>query len=109
MEIDLQTLLDDYEIGALKQRLNDDLQKVARAVQRTGNDGALTIKIALKAGGGHKVRIAIAADAKVPRPTPEVTEAFVNDRNGLLQYGNPDQKQIDFKIETEKPEPRGEM
>lgn len=40
--IDIITLLQNAEIGGVLQRANEDLQKVARAVHRTGNEGEST-------------------------------------------------------------------
>lgn len=110
MEMNLIQLLTDYEIGALLERANDDLHKIARAVHRTGNSGTLTLKIKIDAEGGKAVTVSIAADAKVPRKTPFEQEMFVNDRTGQLQYGNPDQKEIQFDNADERREtPQGDL
>lgn len=109
MEMNLIQLLEEYEIGALLQQSNADLHKIARAVHSTGNTGTLTLKIKIEAEGGKAVTVSIAADAKVPRKTPFAQEMFVNDRTGQLQYGNPDQKEIQFPADEPRQTPQGDL
>lgn len=107
--VDIEALLQDYADGAILDTLNHDLRTVARAVQRTGKNGSLTLTVVVTGGGDKMVKLKLEAKAKVPRPALGARELYVHE-DGELRGHHPEQKKIAFDVDAAKPgktEPEG--
>ncbi len=84
----------DLAGGDLEKKLTAELADVVRAVEETGKNGNLTIKL-IVARDAKVLRITCESKTTIPKESVEAT-AFFTDERGGLHKDNPRQSTIPF-------------
>lgn len=88
-------ILIDLAGGDVEKRLTNDLAELVRAVEETGEKGAITLK--LDVSKGPKVmHVSVKIESKLPKAPLENT-AFFTDERGGLHVENPRQAKFPFQ------------
>lgn len=94
-EFDFAEFLTEFNYGELNQKLGHELKSVASAVDATGKNGEITLKLVIVKNGIHAM-VKPEVKAKVPRD-PAEGAAFYFGSNGALMREDPRQVSIDFR------------
>lgn len=84
----------DLAGGDLERRLTHELAEIVRAVEETGKNGTLALKLTVERDA-KVVRITCESKATIPKESVEAT-AFFTDERGGLHKDNPRQTAILF-------------
>lgn len=88
-------LLESLEQGGFMREVDDDLAAVIEAVERTGLDGSLTLKLTIERKGTGQMIVKPAPPAtKIPRDPPMPAIRWLS--QGKLVETNPAQLELDF-------------
>ena len=83
---DVSELIGSLQADELNQ-LDNQVREVIRGVMRTGQAGAVTVKITVKRNSENSVQFAVQATTKVPKPAPGAGIKFVALDDGLNVTG----------------------
>lgn len=86
--------------GTFLETCSDKLAELVKAVDETGKNGSLTIKLDLKRAGGA-IQINAKCDAKTPEQKPDADMLWAT-VEGNLSVDNPAQRKLDLK-QVEQP------
>jgi hypothetical protein len=90
--------LNTMDYGVTPTELSDDLAELLRAVQDTGKQGTLTLKLTVKPESLATGQVAIIADTSLKAPQLPRDKAFMfMTPDGNLQREDPRQKKLQFE------------
>lgn len=90
--------LNTMDFGVTPNELSDDLAELLRAVQDTGKQGTLTLKLTVKPESLATGQVAIIADTSLKAPQMPRDKAFMfMTPDGNLQREDPRQKKLEFE------------
>ncbi|SEG15935.1 hypothetical protein SAMN05444390_1011525 [Marinobacterium lutimaris] len=90
--------LSTMDYGVTANELSDDLAELLRAVQDTGKQGTLTLKLTVKPESLATGQVGIIADTTLKAPQQPKDKAFMfMTPDGNLQREDPRQKRLQFE------------
>jgi hypothetical protein len=81
---DISNMLGSLDADALND-MDDATREVVRAVERTGQNGQITLKIDIKKNGKNSVQYTVTPTYKAPRQKPTAQIAFFGFDDATLQ------------------------